>query len=112
MAVLQDIKEMLCGRVNDVPVRAEDLAAMPSVGYELPDGEEVELHGERVAVPEVRRWRRWACMAQWRGWRGGTGSARGTEVLWRGKPVKNGEIWRKECTRAGHQDPNDPPADA
>jgi len=52
-AVLSDIKEAVCGRVSDTPLRAEDLGGMPGLSYELPDGQEVELHGERSAIPEL-----------------------------------------------------------
>ena len=46
---------MLCSRVSELAIlRAEDALSVPAASYELPDGQEVKLQGERVMVPEVR----------------------------------------------------------
>lgn len=51
-AICQDVKHTLC-RVSDTPFDPEENASIPTVSYELPDGQEIHVGAARFAVPEV-----------------------------------------------------------
>eukprot|EP00899_Mesostigma_viride_P024725 jgi/Mesvir1/5437/Mv15496-RA.1 len=51
-AVVSDIKETV-GRVSDAPFNEELVANIPTVSYELPDGNVIEIGAERFKFPEV-----------------------------------------------------------
>ncbi|GAB4819420.1 hypothetical protein N2152v2_006466 [Parachlorella kessleri] len=51
-AIAQDIKDTIC-RVSDSPFDPEENANIPTVAYELPDGQEIQVGPARFAVPEV-----------------------------------------------------------
>ncbi|KAK9825720.1 hypothetical protein WJX74_001082 [Apatococcus lobatus] len=50
--IAADIKESI-GRVSDLPFSASENANIPTVNYELPDGNEIQIGPERFNVPEV-----------------------------------------------------------
>ncbi|KAK9800233.1 hypothetical protein WJX73_002417 [Symbiochloris irregularis] len=51
-ALAADIKETTC-RVSDVRFSSEENANIPTVSYELPDGNEIQIGPERFGVPEL-----------------------------------------------------------
>ncbi|KAK9815679.1 hypothetical protein WJX72_007893 [[Myrmecia] bisecta] len=50
--IAADIKEAIC-RVSDGPFDANENANIPTVNYELPDGNEIQVGPDRFKVPEV-----------------------------------------------------------
>ncbi|EIE27441.1 putative Acttin-related protein 4 [Coccomyxa subellipsoidea C-169] len=50
--IAADVKESI-GRVSDGPFDAEQNASIPTVNYELPDGQEIQVGPDRFKVPEV-----------------------------------------------------------
>ncbi|CAG9461953.1 unnamed protein product [Pedinophyceae sp. YPF-701] len=50
--VCGDIKEAVC-KLSESKFTADELASHGSVKYELPDGQTIEIDGQRFAVPEV-----------------------------------------------------------
>ena len=50
--VMQQMKESIC-RVNDVAFTMEDNLAIPTVSYDLPDGQKLQIGPERFEVPEI-----------------------------------------------------------
>jgi actin-related protein len=51
-AIVQDAKHTAC-RVSDTPFDPTDNENIPTVAYELPDGQEIQVGADRFAVPEV-----------------------------------------------------------
>ncbi len=50
--IAADAKESIC-RVSDSAFDAEQNANIPTVTYELPDGQEIQVGPDRFSVPEV-----------------------------------------------------------
>lgn len=50
--IVSDLKESVC-RVSESVFNEEEHANIPTVTYELPDGSEVQIGGDRFKVPEV-----------------------------------------------------------
>jgi actin-like protein 6A len=51
-AICQDVKHAIC-RVSDAPFDPEENASIPTVTYELPDGQEIQVGADRFTVPET-----------------------------------------------------------
>lgn len=51
-SICQDIKHTIC-RVSDTPFDPEENANIPTVSYELPDGQEIHVGADRFTVPEI-----------------------------------------------------------
>lgn len=51
-AICQDVKHTIC-RVSDTPFDPEENSQIPTVSYELPDGQEIQVGADRFTVPEV-----------------------------------------------------------
>lgn len=51
-SICQDIKHSLC-RVSDTPFNPEENTNIPTVSYELPDGQEIHVGAARFSVPEL-----------------------------------------------------------
>jgi len=50
--IVQDIKETVC-RVSDSPIDDQSSLLIPSISYELPDGNVVDVGTERYKIPEL-----------------------------------------------------------
>lgn len=50
--ICQDIKHSLC-RVSETPFNPEENASIPTVSYELPDGQEIQVGAPRFSIPEL-----------------------------------------------------------
>ncbi|KAL0041850.1 hypothetical protein WJX79_006533 [Trebouxia sp. C0005] len=50
--IAADMKESIC-RVSDGPFYAQENVNIPTVSYELPDGNEIQIGPDRFKVPEV-----------------------------------------------------------
>jgi actin-like protein 6A len=51
-SICEDIKHSIC-RVSEAPFNPEDNASIPTVSYELPDGQEIQVDAARLTVPEL-----------------------------------------------------------
>lgn len=51
-SIVQDIKQTIC-RVSETPFSPDDNANIPTVTYELPDGQEIQVGAARFTVPEL-----------------------------------------------------------
>lgn len=50
--ICQDAKQAIC-RVSETPFDPEENAQIPTVSYELPDGQEIQVGADRFTAPEV-----------------------------------------------------------
>lgn len=50
--IAADMKDSIC-RVSDTPFDEQENANIPTVSYELPDGNEIQIGSDRFKVPEV-----------------------------------------------------------
>jgi len=51
-SICQDVKHTIC-RVSDIPFDPQENANIPTVSYELPDGQEIQVGAARFTVPEL-----------------------------------------------------------
>ena len=51
-SICQDVKHTIC-RLSDTPFDPDENANIPTVSYELPDGQEIQVGAARFAVPEI-----------------------------------------------------------